>query len=330
MVEKLTLDNEKKKECDNNSEDIDYTNTGWEKININDKLPELLEMLEIKDKIDNCTELSGGYFNKVIVVETKSNRNVIKVSPLWNKGGLARENFVYSNLQNKLNKSFKLPKILSYIPNDNRIIPNHEILINEFIDGHKPTDDELGSKEFHRKISSFLDSIHDTPMNGYGWLDEKFIGKNDFWQSFLTNIDNFNLTINNGSLSEKDISWLIDRLTRECDNDFRSVLLYGDLKPENILIRNGDIYIIDFKNCFSGHQYYDTGIGLFFIPQIWGHIKIYLKDADQKNARKQIVLYAMRHAVSCLGHRINIGNKSESDIAIKRFFELKNLYKKIK
>lgn len=309
--------------------DIDYTNTGWEKMNINDKLPELLEILGIKDEIDNCTELSGGYFNKVIVVETKSNRNVIKVSPLWNKDGLAREDLVYSNLQNKLNKSFKLPKVLSYIPSNNNIIPNHGILINEFIDGHKPTDDELKSEEFHRKISSFLNLIHDIPMNGYGWLDEKFTGKNDSWRSFLTNIDNVNLTINSGSLSEKDVSWLIERLTRECDNDFRPVLLYGDLKPENILIRNGDIYIIDFENCFSGHQYYDTGIGLFFIPEIWKRIKTYLKDADQKNTKKQIILYAMRHAVSCLGHRISICNKSESNIATKRFFELKDFYEKI-
>jgi len=332
MVEILHPTNSESKKEDTeislmpHSSSIDYTNTGWEKINIGEKLPELIKSAGIDGEILNYIELSGGYFNKVIMTETASEKSVVKISPLWNKGGLARENFAYSNLKNKSGELFKLPKIYSYVSEDNKIIPDHEALIREYIEGKKPTDNELDSEKFHEKIAFSLDSIHSVPMKGYGWLNKELTGKNNSWHDFLTSIDNLDTTINSGLLQKNDIDWVINKLINECDNDFDPVLLYGDLKPENILIKNGDIYLIDFENCFSGHKYYDIGIGLSFIPQIWKHLNIYLKEAEQKKAKKQIILYAMRHAISCLGHRINIGDRNESTVATKRFFELKKLY----
>jgi len=312
-----------------NSFYVDYANTGWDKINIKQKLPDLMKNASINEKITNYTELGGGYFNKVLMVKTASTKTVVKISPLWNKSGLARENFVYSNLKNNDSKLFKLAELCSYIPDSNIIIPRHAILIIKYINGRKPKTNELASKNFHKKIAAFLDLFHGTPMKGYGWLDEKLVGKNSSWNNFLKNIDNIEIVANSGLLSRNEINWAVNELISNCTDNCRPVLLYGDLKPENILINNGNIHIIDFENCFSGHKYYDIGIGLFFIPQIWSNLKIYLKKNAQKKVKKQIILYAIRHALSCLGHRIAIGNTKESTIAIKRFFELKKMYKKI-
>lgn len=308
------------------SSSIDYNNTGWEKIDIREKLPELMREAGFDGEITDYTELSGGYFNKVILVEVLLAKAVIKISPLWNSGNLTRESFAYSSLKDKSGELFKIAKIYSHISNNNTIVPDHEALIIEYIAGDKPTDKELDSEKFHEVLASFLISIHSISMKGYGWLSKKLAGKNNTWHDFLTNIDNLDITINSKLLSEDNINWLINKLLDECNNDFKPVLLYGDLKPENILIRNGGIYLIDFENCFSGHKLYDIGIGLFFIPQIWKHLNIYLKGTEEKESKKQILLYAMRHAISCLGHRANIGDTNESIVAIKRFFDLKKLY----
>jgi len=309
--------------------DVNYTNTGWDKIDIIQKLPELIMGAGINEKITNYAELRGGYFNKVIMVETASTKNVVKISPLWNKGGLTRENFAYSNLKNKSGELFKLAKIYSFMPDSNTIIPGHAILIIEYIDGREPIGNELDSENFHEKIKTFLDSIHDIPTKEYGWFDQKLIGKNSSWHDFLINIDNLSITLNSKLLSKNNIDWVLNKLVSECTDNFEPVLLYGDLKQENILIKNGSLYIIDFENCFSGHQYYDIGIGLFFISQIWKYLHVYLKGVKQKEVKKQIILYAMRHAISCLGHRINIGDVKEIKVAIKKFFELKKIYENL-
>jgi len=325
------IENKKEKKfvnlsCQPNSLEIDYTNNGWDKINIEETIFKLFKNAGISKEISDYSELNGGFFNKVILIETSSGKYVLKISPLWNKGGLARENFVYSNLQNKSHELFKMARIYSYTPSNNAIVPNHEALIIEYISGSKPMAADLDIRKFHKKISSFLSTIHSIPMKGYGWLNENFAGKKNSWQDFLVDIDNLNVTKNSNLLTEKELTWLINKLVNKCNDDFNPVLLYGDLKPENILIKNDDIYLIDFENCFSGHKYYDIGIGLFFIPKIQKYLNTYLKENEQKKIKKQIILYAMRHAISCLGHRINIGNTNELNAAIERFFELKKLY----
>ena len=83
------IDNETKKEDTDTSPMphsfmIDYTNTGWGEININEKLPKLIKSAGVNGKIQNCTELSGGYFNKVIMTETALVKNIVKISPFWN------------------------------------------------------------------------------------------------------------------------------------------------------------------------------------------------------------------------------------------------------
>lgn len=319
-------DNDQSKQIIPHSFTINFSDTGWEKIDINRMLFELYKTAGISEIIQRYTKLEGGCFNLLLKVETNLSIRVVKISPLWNKGNVRREIFALSYLRSRPHRTFRLAREFLYLPVGNSILNGHEILLSEYIPGRKPSEHELESEKFHAKIAKFLDQIHKQKMKGFGWLNNKYDGRNETWQDFLLNIDNLDVVTTKNLLSKADIDWLMKQLITKYNYSFEPVLLYGDLKPENILIKEGEIYIIDFENCFSGHKYYDVGIGLFFIPQIWEYLDIYLQKTKRQIVKRQIILYAMRHAISCLGHRICIGDKDEADVAKKRFFELKKLY----
>ena len=207
---------------------IDYTDQGWENIDFREKTVELLGI--DKSKIKQFSELEGGFFNKVLLVETEANKLVIKISPHWNKHGLLRENFVNGRLKDRPG-SFRKPEILSFTPPENAILPGHNIIVMEYIDGRSISEGELNAVDMHRKFSSFLNAVHEIPVQGYGWLNENLNGSDETWQDFLLNIDNLQLTKKSNLLSVESLDRLKNDLSRECREDYPPKLLYGDLKP---------------------------------------------------------------------------------------------------
>ena len=307
-----------------NSIRINYTNEGWEKVNIESKLSKLAQLCAEKT-IVNYSELKGGFLSKVLLLETLCKKVVVKISPFWNNTGLAREYWCYKQLITK-KPNVKIAKVFSYISSKNSIFPGHEIFILEYIPGHLITYSELGRSDMHEKISSILKKIHEIPMQGYGWLNKTFTGIHKSWIGFLVKIDNLEITRKSRVLSSKDLNWLIANLKKECNIDFQPCLLYGDLEKPNIIVNDKDLVFIDFQNCFSGHYLYDVGIGLFFIPQVLPNLRYYLKNKITKQDKKQIILYAMRHALSALGHRVTVKDKKGIKQAVRRFHELKKFY----
>ena len=307
-----------------NSIRINYTNEGWEKVNIESKLSKLAQLCAEKT-IVNYSELKGGFLSKVLLLETLNKKVVVKISPFWNNTGLAREYWCYKQLITK-KPSIKIARVFSYTSARNSIFPGHEILILEYIPGHLITHSELERSNMHKKIGSILKKIHEIPMQGYGWLNKTFTGMHQSWIDFLVKIDNLEITRKSQVLSSQDLDWLITNLKRECDINFCPRLLYGDLEKSNIIVNSRSLVFIDFQNCFSGHDLYDVGIGLFFIPQILRNLRHYLRDKITKQNKKQIILYAMRHALSALGHRVTVKDKKGVRKAVRRFHELKKLY----
>jgi len=298
---------------------VDYTDQGWKNIDFKQKTVELLGI--DKSKIKQFSELQGGFFNKVLLVETEDDKLVIKISPHWNKHGLSREHFVNGQLKERPG-SFRKPEILSFTPPENATLPGHNIIVMKYIDGHSISEEELHAVDTHKKLSSFLSAVHEIPIQGYGWLNKDLNGSDETWQNFLQNIDNLQLTKESNLLSVDSLSRLTDDLSGKCGEDHPPKLLYGDLKSENIIVKEPEIYLLDYENCFAGHETYDTGIGLFFIPAIEKNLPIYLGHEPSTREHQQIILYAMRHAVSCLGHRISAGLEQEQHKAVERFLSL--------
>jgi len=56
------------------------------------------------------------------------------------------------------------------------------------------------------------------------------------------------------------------------------------------------------------------------------NLRHYLKDKITEQDKKQIILYAMRHALSALGHRVTVKDKKGVKKAARRFHELKKFY----
>ncbi len=303
---------------------IDYTNNGWEKIDIEKNLDKLAKACG-GEKVTRYFEFKKGYLNKVFFVKISGKELVFKISPLWNNTGLAREYWCYKKLE-KQKIGMEIPNILSYHPAKNEFFPGHEILIMEYVSGRPITKKDLAKGSIHKKLGLAIRGIHTISMERYGWLNKNFTGTHSSWKSFLQNIDNLEVTKKAGVLPQKDLKELIENLGKECPLDFKPNLLYGDLGETNIIInQKNEPVLVDFQNCFSGHNLYDLGIGLFFIPQIFDNLNHYTETKITEKKKKQIVLYAMRHAVSVLGHRILIKDKKKMVQAVKRFYTLKNL-----
>lgn len=303
---------------------IDYKNEGWETLNIGSKLRELSSLCG-KGLFLEFSELTGGVFNKVILLRAADINVVAKISPLWNQGGLAREAWCYQQINRRT--GLRTAKIYTFVSTENTVLPGHEILFMEYLPGHLLTPAEFRKKSTKQKLAAIIKEIHKIPMKGYGWLTSDFAGMYSSWSDFLTSIDNSEITQKSGVLSTQDLQWLTSELARLPNSSFQACLLYGDLKNENILVNGNEIFPVDFQNCFAGHSLYDVGIGLFFNPGLLHDLGIFFTNhtITQENLLT-IILYASRHAASVLGHRVLIEDARGTLEAKRIFAQLKKTY----
>lgn len=304
--------------------EIDYKNEHWDDLNMETGLRGLASLCGEKD-FSGFSELTGGLLNKVFLLYARGRKVVAKISPLWNQGGLAREVWCYQQIQNET--SFKTAKVFSFTQAENSVFPGHEIVLMEYLPGHLLTSEELRKEKTREQIALMLNEIHRIPMKGYGWLKTDFSGIHSTWSEFLANIDNLRTTERSGVLPPEDLRWLTNELAETCNFDSQACLLHGDLRKENIIINGEELSLIDFQNCFAGHALYDVGIALFFDPTLSANLAPFVP--DQIVTRKDlltILLYAARHAVSTLGHRVCVEDTEGIVEAKRRFSQLKNLY----
>lgn len=302
---------------------VDYENTGFSRLDFDAGLWEISSLLGMNLK--DYSEVNVGTFNKVFVVSTdlESSQLVLKVSPLWNNTGLDRERWCY-DIVDSLN-ALKKPQILLYLANDNDIFPGHELLAMSFVQGHHPSVSEMLSPAVFTQIRAALDQIHSVNMSGYGWLDSSYVGKQASWDAFLSDIDNLSLVLEANVLPVRNIEELLNRLALIDFVDTGS-LLFGDFNRTNLILdQETKLHFIDFQNCFSGDPLYDSGIGVFFHPELLDTFVAGFEPQGQAAALERISLYAMRHAISALGHRLTVRDEKGVAEACDRFFYLNSI-----
>lgn len=309
---------------------VDYNNHGFDNINITDRT--VIRNLEdaLSMAIQDVVEFTTGLFNKVFLLHGENDDVVIKVSPEWNKDGLKREKWCYEQIA--AFTKLRIAKIFSYFDAENDIFRGHEILAMENIPGHLLTHAEMRRRDTNLAVSQIFNEFHQVQhVNGYGWLGEDFFGEHDNWHNFLKEIDNIDEVLRGGAVSASDIDWLISEMLKIASQKPSHSFLVGDLRKENLIVKwdDGAIIPIDFQNCFVGDSTYDIGIGLFFSPEMLPFLKDYLPEDSFEIEKKKAILYAMRHALSCLGHRLSINNNNLVGEAVSRFNQLKSLYQSL-
>lgn len=318
------------------SKTVEYNKHGFENIDIRN--PETIRRLEDKlgIEIGGVQEFTVGTFNKVFRLSGEQNDIVIKVSPEWNKKGLNREKWCYEQIRNLTR--LHIARLLKYLGCENSVFPGHEILAMDYIPGHTVTHVEMMRRENHQAAAHILSEFHQIKhVDGYGWLNDGFSGENQDWHEFLEEIDNIDVVLDSDILPTQDVDWLIREMLDTVPPNAQTTLLFGDLKKDNLIVTDlpddcetGDkIVPIDFQNCFVGDPVYDVGIGLFSNPEMLIYLKNYLNGNNFNEDKRKAILYALRHALSTLGHRIMIGNHTGVNQALSRFRRFRTLYQSL-
>lgn len=306
---------------------LDYNQHGFENVDVSD--PNTISKLQdfLKTSISNVREFTSGALNKVCHLTGKNRDFVIKISPEWNNRGLDRERWCYELVQ-RMTK-LRIAKLFGYQNANNDIFPGHEILAMEYIPGQNLTHVDMTRRSINIFISHILEQIHSIKgIEGYGWLNNSFSGEHHDWHAFIKDLDNIDAVIESGLIPLSNIELVMEHLLDEAPSDFETSFLFGDLNKSNLILaeEKRDLVVpVDFQNCFVGDPLYDIGIALFFNPEINRYLDEYLPDKSTA-IRKRVILYALRHTLSVLGHRIIVKKHKSIKLAIDRFEKLRADY----
>ncbi|MGH3986374.1 MAG: phosphotransferase family protein, partial [Pseudonocardiaceae bacterium] len=99
-------------------------------------------------------------------------------------------------------------------------------------------------------------TLHDTALDGYGWLAPDFTGRHPSWRSYLLDLE-----------EDPDLTavpaWQPRRealvsLLAAVPEVVSARLLYGDYNRDNFLVTtDGTLVALDFQGCFAGDPLYD-------------------------------------------------------------------------
>jgi aminoglycoside phosphotransferase (APT) family kinase protein len=92
-------------------------------------------------------------------------------------------------------------------------------------------------------------------------------------------------------------------------------LLYGDFNLDNfILSLSGEIYALDFQNCFSGDPLYDYSIIIDKYPSF-----VKFLNSEQKMQKRLLKLYTLRYLLTRISYFIQKNDFELTNFYIKRF-----------
>jgi len=307
--------------------DVQYKKTGFsqlDKINIKIRLKNFILP---NSSIVSVERIYSGNVNRNFKIITEQGDFFCKIAPLWYSHSLRREAWALKHLKRI---GCYVPNVIRYFDADNKVIPGHEILILEYIDGVILAEIQRKNK-FYKKIIDLYNNIHSVKLKRYGWLNKSFIGSNKAWKDFLLKIEN------EESIRKISDAWSknVDFVQREINNFSYNIksgrLLYGDFNYYNFIINQKNVLIaFDFQNCFSGDPLYDVGM---ILSKDIGFLK-YLhhfsgfNPVNRENTRKIVFLYGLRHLLSMLSFYIDTDNKERILFINKRFLAIKKIYEK--
>ena len=242
---------------------IDYNHTGFEYLSWEKIALALREGLGLRvEKIDR---VDIGHVNQSFFLKTGGKKLFCKVSPLWYRRSLSRERWCIDRLRSQ---GLAVPEVVGLIGENNQVIPGHEILVLEYIEGEMVSRLPVIPCAVWQEIGAIYHSLHSFPMEGFGWLDDGFVGQKQTWLGFLLDIENLDLC----QTISPDLAAVTGCLLAEFQRfDFSYLrqgrLLYGDFNLDNfILSPSGQVYALDFQNCFSGDPLYDFPLAIDRYP----------------------------------------------------------------
>ena len=301
---------------------IDYKDTKWDNLNLLFNINKLINLFD-GETPKAFSKIGNSSINRIFRVDLKYKSIVLKISPYWYTNSLYREKWCYKRIE----KLIKVPKVIFYLDSHNKLLPNHEILGLEFINGKQLKKRDFTDLSINERIASIFKAVHNLSVSGYGFLDSGMHGKHNKWVDFLLDIENMNTRQYLKYVSKRDIAWLIDLLS-SIETNGKHCLLYGDFKEDNFILKNNSIFAIDFQNCISGVDLYDIGIGVFNIPFILKNINLYI-DQISPTVMREVILYSLRHAVTVIINSSASRDVNMLNFSKKRFKELKRIYLRI-
>ncbi|MFH1610916.1 MAG: aminoglycoside phosphotransferase family protein [Patescibacteria group bacterium] len=306
---------------------IKYKKTGFDEINEIDFAINLRNFLLLGCSKVTIKRIYHGSVNRNFKIITNKETYFCKVGPLWYEGSLHRESWALKTIRQI---GCNVPNIIMYLNKTNKVLPGHEVLLLEYVDGELLANKD-NMKNYYSKIIALYNSIHSISMEKYGWLDERFIGKNKNWLDFLLQIEN-EKTINQlGSVWKDNLSFVRNKIKNCNYGDVSGKLLYGDFNYYNFIVNKEDnVVAFDFQNCFSGDPLYDVGI-IFAKDSNFEKYLHYFNTFDfvyKEDKRKLIFLYSLRCLFSMISFYATTKNQERISFAKNRFIEIRRLYDK--
>ncbi len=230
---------------------------------------ELKQYLNL-EKIPDLTPIEIGHVNKSFLIQTNEDKFFCKVSPLWYKNSLTREEWCLRLLEER---GAPVPRVIGLIKDDNTMLRGHEVLILEYIEG------DLLSRipilpEHYKSLYNIYNILHSQPMALYGWLDANFKGTKESWKDFLVDIENIEQCKSISHEWKNKITTVVERLSSHQYNMEKGRLLYGDFNLDNFIwTPSGKLVGLDFQNCFSGDPLYDFAVIINKYPLFYKYIE---------------------------------------------------------
>lgn len=307
--------------------EINYQITGFNTIDKLDLSKILVEIIPDKPKLFLIEQIYEGNVNRNFKITCDEKKYFCKISPLWYNDSLLRESWALKLIKSK---GCNVPSVIKYLNKKNNLIPGHEIMLLEYIEGSLLAGEKNISK-FYKEIINIYNLIHSVEIKRFGWLNNKFFGKNKSWKDFLLQIEN----------EEK-----ISRINKEWNDNLLFVrkeiinfiynetycgrLLYGDFNYYNFIINTEkELISFDFQNCFSGDPLYDFGIILSKDINFEKYLK-FINTYGYNNmcVDKTVLLYSLRHLLSMLAFYNESKNEERLSFIKDMFYEIKKRYEK--
>ncbi len=290
---------------------IDYNHTGFEQLSPEAIALTLREGLGLR--VEEMSRVDIGHVNQSFFLKAGDRKLFCKISPLWYRRSLSREKWCIDRLRSQ---GLAVPEVIGLIGEDNRGVPGHAILVLEYIEGEMVSHLPGISETVWEKIGAIYHEIHSFPMEGFGWLDDSFVGQKETWLDFLLDIENLDLC---RSISPSMVT-AVDRLLAEFRRvDFsaltRGSLLYGDFNLDNfILSPSGQVYALDFQNCFSGDPLYDFPLAIDRYPSY-----VNLIGRLDSGQERLLELYTLRYLLTRISYFYQKG-QGQADHYLQRFW----------